>query len=185
MVTLGSLLLPIILSTIIAFVASALVWMVLPHHRKEWKGLPNEDAVRAALGARLAPGQYAIPHAETMDAWKDPAMQKKVAEGPVGFLVLRQPGRWAMGPQLVQTFLFYMAIAAIVAYVASRTLAPGADYLAVFRVVGTVAWLAFGFGYVHDAIWFSKPWSSVIKHLADSLLYALLMAGVFAWRWPS
>jgi hypothetical protein len=56
--------------------------------------------------------------------------------------------------------------------------------MAVFRVVGTATWLAYGFGVVQDAIWFGKPWSSVIKHLFDALVYALLTAGVFGWQWP-
>jgi len=33
-------------------------------------------------------------------------------------------------------------------------------------------------------IWMGKPWSSVIKDLADALIYGLLSAGVFGWLWP-
>ena len=90
-----------------------------------------------------------------------------------------------MGKNMALTFVFYLVISAIVAYVASRTLAPGSDYLAVFRVIGTVAWLAYGAAVIQDAIWFGRPWSSVIKSVFDALVYALLTAGVFGWLWGS
>jgi len=184
-VTLGSLVIAILLSTVIVFLASAVIWMVMPHHKKEWKGLSNEEAVRAALNAQKpAPGAYTIPFATGPQAMKDPAVVKKFEEGPVGILTLRQPGRMGMGPMLVQTFIFYLAISLVVAYLASRTLPAGASYLSVFRVVGTATWMAHGFAAVHDGIWFGKPWSSVVSHLFDSLVYALLTAGVFGWRWP-
>ena len=64
------------------------------------------------------------------------------------------------------------------------TLAPDADYLAVFRLTGTVAWLAYGTGIIPDAVWFGRPWSAVVKHLIDALAYGLLTGGVFGWLWP-
>ncbi len=67
---------------------------------------------------------------------------------------------------------------------AGRTLAPGTDYLTIFRVTGAVAWMAYGFAVIQDAIWFGRPWSSVIKTLFDAFVYALLTAGVFGWLWP-
>ena len=64
-------------------------------------------------------------------------------------------------------------------------IARGTEYLTVFRLTGTVAWLAYGMAVVPDAIWFGRPWSSIIKTVFDALLYALLTAGVFAWLWPA
>jgi len=37
--------LPIVVSGFAVFFLSALVWTVMPHHKKDWQGLPNEDAV--------------------------------------------------------------------------------------------------------------------------------------------
>ena len=89
-----------------------------------------------------------------------------------------------MGGKLIASFVSYVIIGIFVAYLASRTVAPGAEYLAVFRVTGTTAWLAHGFAGIHESIWFGRPWSTTVKHLADALLYALLTAGVFGWLWP-
>lgn len=182
MVTIASLWLPIVLSAVIVFVAAALVWMVFPHHRNEWRGLSNEEAVRSALKG-TAPGQYVLPYA-TQAGMKDPAYRKKREEGPTAWLTVVPSGMMGMGKPMVLSVVYYLAVGILVAYLSSRTLAPGTDYLHVFRVVGTVAWLAYGWGSVSDAIWFGKPWSSVFKQLGDTLLYALLTAGTFGWLWP-
>ncbi len=211
MVTIGSLWLPILVSSVLVFIASAIVWMALPHHNSDYHKLPDEEAARAALGQDLAPGMYTIPYAESQDDMKDPEVQRKMAEGPVGLLTVGPKGAPPMGKNMLYSFLFNIVVAGTVAYVASRTLgrgeeywhvfqiagtvawvayvttrtlAPGTDYLRVFQIAGTVAWLAYGFAVVQDAIWFWRPWKSVVKHLADALLYAVLIAGVFGWRWP-
>jgi hypothetical protein len=184
MVALGALWLPVIVSAAVVFVASALVWMALPHHRSDFQHLPDEEAARQTLRT-TAPGVYAIPYCADSSAMKDPAFQAKMVEGPVGFLTLRRPGPATMGPQLVQSFLFYVVVSFFVAYVASHALAPGAHYLGVFQIVGTVAWMAYGFAVVTDSIWFGRPWSHTVKCLFDGLLYALLTAGVFGWLWPA
>ena len=93
----------------------------------------------------------------------------------------RRPGH---GPRVALSFVYYLVIGVMVAYVASRTLAPEADYVAVFQLTGTVAWLAYGTGIIPDAVWFGRPWSAVVKHLIDALAYGLLTAGVFSWLWP-
>ena len=180
-----ALIVPILLSAVIVFVASALVWMVLPHHKTDWKKLQNEDAVRSVLNAQKpAPGQYLIPGGAMGGGPPDEALKKKFEEGPVAILTLRKPGFQGMGPMLVQSFGYYVFVSFVVAYLASRTIPLGTEYLYVFRAVGTMAWMAYGFGVIPDSIWFGRPWSSTIKHLADALLFALLTAGTFAWRWP-
>lgn len=186
MVTIGALWLPILLSAALVLVASAVVWMVLPHHKGDFGGLPNEEAVRRTLAeADLSPGQYTIPHAATREEHASPDHRRKLEEGPVAFLTVlprRDPG---MKKQLLLSFLFYVGVGIVAAYLAGRTLAPGAEYLEVFRVTGTVAWVAYGAAYVQEGIWFGRPWSFVFKNLLDALLYGLLTAGVFGWLWPA
>ena len=85
MVTLDALWLPILVSTVLVFVASSLVWMVLPHHRSDVKGLADEAAVMEALGHQaLAPGLYNFPHAATH---KDMGIRSSRTRWP--------KGRWA------------------------------------------------------------------------------------------
>ena len=58
-----SLWLPILVSGVALFFASWAAWMLLPHHKPEWKGLPNEDAVMDTLrSANVPPGQYMFPY---------------------------------------------------------------------------------------------------------------------------
>jgi hypothetical protein len=183
MVTLAQLWLPIIVSAALVFIASAVLWMLVGHHNKDWKGLPNEEAARATLRG-AAPGQYMIPHG-THESMKDPEFVRRFEEGPRGIVTIAPAGHYSMGKNLVQSFILYLLISIIVAYVAGRTLPPGTEYLQVFRVVGTVAFLAYSGAHAHNSIWFSKPWSATIKDIIDGLVYALLTAGVFGWRWPA
>lgn len=185
MVTLGSLWLPILLSAVFVWIASALMWTVMPHHKTDWKKLPDEEALRGALkGQNLAPAQYSFPHAPDSAAMKDPEVVRKLQEGPVGVLTIWPSGMPTMGGKMAASFVYYLVVGAIVAYLAGRTVAAGAEYLAVFRVTGTVAWLAYAFGGIPDSIWFGRPWSTTVKILIDGLVYALLTAGVFGWLWP-
>jgi hypothetical protein len=34
------------------------------------------------------------------------------------------------------------------------------------------------------SIWYNRKWLTTIKSMLDGLLYALLVAGTFGWRWP-
>ena len=89
-----------------------------------------------------------------------------------------------MGGTLVGWFLFTLVVSFFVAYLAGHALAPGTHYLQVFRVVGTVALLAYAAGSAPNSIWMGKPWSSTFKDMLDGLIYALLTAGTFGWLWP-
>ena len=186
MVTIGALWLPILLSAIAVWVASAIIWMVMPHHKSDYSKFPDEDAARQALGPQgFAPGFYNIPHIGAPSDLQDPEVIRKFEEGPVGFFTVLPPGVPTMGSKIILSVVFYFVISIVVAYLASRTLDPGADYLAVFRVTGTVAWLAYGTATVPDAIWFGRPWSGIAKGLGDALVFGLLTAGFFGWLWPA
>ncbi|MFO0984596.1 MAG: hypothetical protein U1E76_23210 [Planctomycetota bacterium] len=185
MLSLMSLWMPIVLSAVLVFVASSIIHMVLGYHKRDCRGLANEDEVRAAIRkGNPAPGFYVLPYCTDMKQLAAPAMQQKFIEGPVGLLTVKRAGVCTMGPMLVQWFVYSLLISFSVAYVASRTLAAGTDYLHVFRVAGTVAWLAYAGGTIPPAIWMGKPWSVAIKDLIDGLVYGLVTAGAFGWLWP-
>lgn len=182
---LGALWLPIVLSAILVFVVSSIIHMVLKYHNRDYRKLPNEDAVRAALrSGNPEPRQYIIPYCAEMKDMESPEMQQKFVEGPVGVLNLRRPGLPTMGPMLLQWFLFALAVSFFIAYLAAHTLAPGAPYLEVFRVVGAAGFLAYAAGQVPAAIWMGKPWSVAWKEVLDGLIYGLVTAGTFGWLWP-
>lgn len=182
MIAITSLWLPIVLAAVLVWIASALVWTIMPHRRHEFAGLPDEEAARRAL--RAAPGEYVIPYARDAGVMKDPGYLRKMEEGPVAFVRVLPPGRPDMVKPMALSLLYYLIVGVVVAYLSSRTLEPGAHYLSVFRVTGAVAWTAYFFGAVPDSIWFGKPWTSTAKLFVESLAYACLTAGAFGSLWP-
>jgi hypothetical protein len=184
MVSLGALWLPIVLSAVLVFLLSSIIHMVLGYHNTDYTPLPNEDAVRAAIrSGNPSPAQYVIPYCppKEMDS---PESKRKFEEGPVAVLNLKPTGSFGMGPALGQWFVFALVVSFFVAYVASHALPVGAEYLRVFQIVGSVAFLAYAAGQLPAAIWMGKPWSIAWKEVLDGLIYGLASAGVFGWLWP-
>ena len=63
---------PILVSAVLVFIASFLAWVVSPHHKSDWKKLPDEEAVRAAMNKeKLEPGQYMVPYGTDQSAMAD------------------------------------------------------------------------------------------------------------------
>lgn len=184
MVALTGLILPILLSAVLVFIASSIFHMALKYHHNDFGQLPDEDTLMEAFrNAKVSPGSYAMPCAGSPEAMKSPEFQAKVDKGPMVFMTVFDGG-FAMGSSLVQWFIYSALVAFFSGYVASRTLAPGAEYLAVFRVVGTVAFMAYAMGLWQMSIWYKRPWSLTAKFTFDGLIYALLTAGAFGWLWP-
>lgn len=184
MVSLTALWLPILLSALIVFLASSIMHTALPYHRGDYRQLPDEDKLLAALrAAGLTRGLYIFPFANHRDM-KTPAMQDKYKQGPVGMMTIFPTGPVRMPKFLGQWFGYCLLISFFLAYLTAHTVAPGARYLAVFRVVGTAAFLAYGLGQFSNAIWKGQTLSMTLKEVLDGLVYGLLTAGIFSWLWP-
>jgi hypothetical protein len=184
MVPLTSLWFPILLSAVIVFIASSIMHMVLPYHRNDYGQLPDEDKVLSALrGVALKRGLYVFPYCTHKDM-KSTALIEKQKQGPVGFMTIVPSGPPAMPKFLIQWFVFCLLIGSFVAYLTGHTVPPGTPYLAVFRVAGTAAFLAYGLGNLSNGIWKGQPWSVTNKEVVDGLVYGLLTAGAFGWLWP-
>src|SRR5258707_2771350 len=146
MVPLAGLWLPILLAAIIVFFASFVMHMVLPYHRSDYQKLPDEDKLLAALrAAGLKRGLYVFPFCTHKDM-KSPAVIEKYNQGPVGMMTVFPSGPPVMAQFLSQWLGYCLLISFFVAYLTAHTVAPGALYPAVFRVVGTAAFLAYGLG---------------------------------------
>jgi hypothetical protein len=184
MVPLSSLWLPILLSAVIVFIASSIMHMVLPYHHSDYKKLPDEDKLLPVLrAADLKPGLYHFPFC-THKEMNSPETQARFKQGPVGLMTIMPSGPPAMPKFLGLWFVYCLIIGFFVAYLAAHTLSPGIHYLAVFRVVGTAAFIGYGLGNISNGIWKGQPWSNTIKEIVDGLVYGLLTAGVFGWLWP-
>ena len=184
MIAITALWLPILLSAVIVFVASSIMHMLLPYHRSDYQQLPEEDKLLATLrAANLKRGLYIFPFCTHKDM-KSPAAQEKYKQGPVGTLTVIPNGPPAMPKYLAMWFTYCIVIGFFAAYLAGHTLAAGAQYLAVFRVAGTAAFLGYGLGNLSNGIWKGQTWSVTIKEVVDGLVYSLLTAGTFGWLWP-
>lgn len=184
---LASLWLPIVLSGVFVFIASALINMLFKFwHAPDYRGFSNEDEIRAAIrnGNPQAPGQYALPWCSA-EAMKDPAMQEKFKQGPVGILYLRRTGPMNMGPLLLQWFLFCLLVSLACAAISAQAVAPGADRHLVFHVVALSALMGHAFGCFTDGIWRGFPWKAAFKYMVDGVLYAVITGATFMWLWPA
>ena len=185
MVSIPSLWLPIVLSAVFVFLLSWVLHMLLTYHRSDYGRLANEDAVMAAMReAGVKPGNYFMPHADGPKAMSSPEWIEKCKQGPVGLVNLMPSGPPSMGKSLATWFVFLLVVGVFVAYLTGRTQAPGTHYLAVFRVAGCSAFLAYGLGEAMNSIWKSQKWSTTFKSMFDGLVYALVTAGTFGWLWP-
>jgi hypothetical protein len=175
---------PIIASAAAIWFASFLIWAVLPIHRKDFDRLPDEDAfVQAIRDLGLTPGNYIFPHAASRAQEKDPAYIQRMKEGHVGLLSLW--GRVNMGRNMLLSFLAYLAASFLIAYLGWVALQPGADFMHVFRVLGTAGVLAHGFGFIAHDVWFGAYGRSILLKFVDGIIYGLLTGLIFAALWPA
>lgn len=182
----GSLWLPVLVSAVAVWLISAILHMVLKYHRADYRQLPGEEAVAAAIRqAAPGPGVYVVPYCPDPSRMKDPDVQKKYQDGPVGLITLMRNGPPAMGKYLLQWLLFCLLVSFVTAYVARHTLSFGTDGLTVLRITGTVAFAAYGFGYFQDSIWKAIPWSNSLRGLADAAVYAVVTGLIFRLLWPA
>lgn len=171
---------PILASAVLAFIAGSVIWMAMPWHKTDWSRLADEDAVRNALKGNAA-GQYNIPNWRDQADLKSPELQQKYKDGPVAFITVLPSGQPSMGLPMLLMFGYNLLVSIVCAYFVSRTLAPGADYLAIFRIAGTVAFISYGMAYIQESVWFGRPWSSTLKLFLDAAIYAGVVGGAFGW----
>lgn len=186
MVPLTSLWLPIVLSAVAVFVASAIVHMVLKYHRSDYSPMSGEENVLAAMRAeKVSPGHYFLPHCPDMKGLEEPEMKARFDKGPVVLATVMPSGIPSMGKSLGLWFIFCLVVGVFVAYLTGLTLAPGTEYMRVFRIASTVAFLGYAGSTATESIWKGQPWSNSFKHIFDGLIYSLLTGGFFGWLWPS
>jgi hypothetical protein len=179
---LSSLWLPIILSGVALFFASWAAWMVLPHHKGEWKGLPDEEGAMGALRKfNVPPGQYMFPHACSPEEMKGEDFKRRVEAGPIGSLTVWK-SRPNMGVNMICTLLFFTIANGVIAYLAGMVIPPGGDRWFVFRFVATAGILTYGTANILNGIWFGRK---MVADIIDGIVYGLITGLIFAALWPS
>ncbi|MBO6512724.1 MAG: hypothetical protein JJ974_02015 [Phycisphaerales bacterium] len=183
MVGLADLWIPILVSSVAVFMVSAFIWMALPIHTPDIKSLDDEESFDQAIRPlNIKPGLYMFPGCHGKDLKSD-EFKARWKAGPWGLITI-QSGPANFGANLFKCFVSYLIISAICAYLAGIGLAPGADYMDVFRVVGTAGILGYCMGGLANDFFLAKPNRFIVTSLIDGVVFALVTAGIFAWLWP-
>jgi hypothetical protein len=179
----GSLWLPVVVSAVAVWLASSIVHMVLKYHKADYKSLGNEAAAAEALKG-AAPGVYPVPYCADPSQMKDPAMQKRYQDGPVGLLTIIPNGPPNMGKYLGLWFVFCFLISFTAGYLARHLLQADSPALEIMRLTGALAFVGYGYGHIMDSIWKGQPWSNTVRGLIDAAIYAIVTGLVFRYLWP-
>lgn len=187
MVPIPQLWLPILVATVLVYIASSVIHMFLTYHRKDWSKVPAEDEVMDALrAAGVQPGDYMIPYSGSPEVLKSEEFRAKATKGPVGVLTVFPSGNpFGMGKQLGQWFAYCLVVSVLCAYLTGRAVGPGMDYLQVFRFAGFTAFACYSVAGWQRSIWYGQSWGTTARNTLDGLVYGLLTAGTFGWLWPS
>lgn len=185
MVTVMSLWIPILVSAVSVFIVSSIIHVALPYHHTDFGKLPAEAEIMDALrDFDIPPGDYEMPKATTAAEGKSAEYQERWKQGPVAQITVLPTTPPPIGKRLGVWFLYLVVVAGFAAYLAGAALAPGAPFGAVFRLVGCAAFGGYALALVQTSIWYNRAWGTTGKLLFDGLIYALVTAAIFGWRWP-
>ena len=137
------------------------------------------DAVRKL---NLPNDRYMFPYLCHADH-KDPAKIELYKKGPVGMLSVY--GTPNMGKNLGLTFVFFLIVAAVTAYIgwtAMGGLPADTRFLKAFQVIGAIGVLVFASSGQCNAIWFKRR---MLNEFLDGVVFGIIMGLIFAIFWPA
>lgn len=175
--------LPILLSAGVVWILSAIVWMALPHHKRDFINLPDEDSFIDFLRrSGIRPGNYVFPDFRGSEAMKSEKIANLLEQGPVGHLSV-WPAPLTMGGKLVATFVVYLAVSTLIAYLTRVALPGPAPFLRVFRIAGTAGVLAYCFSFIPNGVWFGAYRRTLVASFIDGVVFGCITGAIFAWFW--
>lgn len=186
--------LPIVASAVAAWVTSALAWMVVGHHKRDWKEIPNEqEFIGAVKRMGIPPGSYGFPEFRRLEGLSKAEKQSKwdeMQQSPIG--LLRVWGPINMGRNMLLTFVVSLAASILIGYLGWHALPHGAaagearpEFAKSMQVLGTAGILAYCFAGLPNDIWFQRSSREVVTGLVDGVACGLITGAVFAWLWPT
>lgn len=185
MTGLSALVLPILLSAVLVFVASSIIHMMLGWHKHDYPRVPDEERIRNAIRPLgIPPGDYMIPRPGNRQEMQSQEFAEKLKQGPNLILTMLPLGPFTMGRQLGLWFGYCLVVSIFAAYNAGRALPPGAEYLQVFRFASVMAFAGYALALWQMTIWYRRSLGTTVRATIDGLIYALLTGGVFGWLWP-
>jgi hypothetical protein len=176
--------LPILLSAAAVWIVSIIASMALPHHKGDFVRLPDEDGFMDDLRRRgIAPGNYIYPDLRSRAAMETEKVKTALSRGPVGHLhVWKTPV--TMGDKMGLTFVVYLVVSVLIAYLTRIAVPSGAPFPRVFQVAATAGILAYCFAFIPSNVWWGTYRRTIVANIFDGILYAAITGAIFAWRWP-
>ncbi|MBI1852144.1 MAG: hypothetical protein HYR85_17530 [Planctomycetes bacterium] len=175
--------LPILLSAAAVWIVSLIVWMALPHHKRDFIDLSDEDGFMDYIRrSGIKPGNYIFPDFRDRKAMESEKTQKALKEGPVGHLSV-WPTPVTMGGKMVATFIVYLVVSTLIAYLTRVALPGAAPFAKVFQIAATAGILAYCFSFIPNALWFGSYKRTIVASIVDGVVFGLITGAIFAWRW--
>lgn len=186
--------LPIVASAAAVWVASALAWMLIGHHKGDWKEVPNENEFIATVKRMgIAPGSYGFPEFRRLEGMPKEAKHAKwdeMQKSPIG--LLRVWGPISMGRNMLFTFVVFLITSLLIGYLGWNALPHGTgagetrpEFAKVMQVIGTAGVLAYCVAGLPNDIWFQRSRREIATSLLDGVVFGLITGAVFAWLWPA
>lgn len=176
--------LPILLSAAAVWIAFHILWLALPHHKQDFIGLPDEDGFMDSIRrSGIEPGNYVFPDFRGREAMKSEKVRKALEEGPVGHLSV-WPTPLTMGGRMVGTFIVYLVVSTLIAYLTRVALPSAAPFSRVFQVAATAGILAHCFSSIPSALWFGAYTRTIVANVIDGIVYGCITGAIFAQFWP-
>jgi hypothetical protein len=196
--------LPILLSGLGVWFASALAWMAIGHHKKDRDAIAGEQEFMDTIARmNIRPGNYGFPdfcqHDNLPRKERMEALKVLYDKHPQGLLRVWAPVN--MGVNMLFTFLFYLVTSTVIAYLGWAALPHGSPSLGlpgggsgattggptfwkVFQVLGTAGILAYCFASFPNDLWFQKKRRAMAMNWLDGIVFGLITGAIFAWFWP-
>ena len=169
------------LSALVLMAWGFVYWVVLWGPGAQFKALPDEAGMMAEFRGRLESGVYQFPFQPGQQAGHGEAQrlfEERHRQGPLGLLMVVQPGREAMGwwqltmglagflaSSLVAGILLWLALPVLGGYLTRVTFVTS---LGIFAALSTR---------LADPVWWNLPWAHHL-HLALMTLINSLLAGL-------
>src|SRR5258708_40224778 len=138
--------------------------MVMPWHKGDYQKVPDEEALRAAVGPlAIPPGDYMVPRPGGREDMKSSAFMDKVRAGPNLIVTVLPNGEWSMTRNLVLWFVYLVVVTTFGAYIAGRALPLNPASWAIVRFVSTTTFIAYSVALSHMSIWYRQPVRTTLK----------------------
>jgi len=125
----------------------------------------DNEFVIGLVGPELHPLSHLV---QTMRKTKQTSeFIEKMKRGPVALITVLPRGGPSIGKSLAMWFLYSIVISIFAAYICSRVLRTGADYLDVFRYAGTTAFAGYSLALLQDSIWHGRAWGTTLRSVFD------------------